>query len=380
MEMRLWAFVLTLMATLAASGQGLVQGMFFVSHDYAYLFQDAPFQSCHASTIAETDKGDLVVACFGGSYEGCEDVCIWVTRLPKGDFSWTEPVIAADGVLNDSVRKACYNPVLQQMPNGELWLFFKIGSCVADWTGWLTKSRDGGTTWSPREPLPEGFLGPVKNKPLLLGDRLLCPSSTEKDGWRIHFEILDLTTNQWHKVGPVKGAKELTTMDKGKRGARPREIMCIQPTLLQMADGSLKALCRTKNGRIATTNSRDGGETWSEVTLTDLPNNNSGIDAVTLRDGRHVLVYNPVTVKPGKEMGPRSPLAIAVSNDGEHWYKISEMGETSDPQGELSYPAIIQGANDHLYMTHTWLRQGIFFEEITLKETPDKLLRTHSVF
>lgn len=380
MEMRLWAFVLTLMATLAASGQGLVQGMFFVSHDYAYLFQDAPFQSCHASTIAETDKGDLVVACFGGSYEGCEDVCIWVTRLPKGDFSWTEPVIAADGVLNDSVRKACYNPVLQQMPNGELWLFFKIGSCVADWTGWLTKSRDGGTTWSPREPLPEGFLGPVKNKPLLLGDRLLCPSSTEKDGWRIHFEILDLTTNQWHKVGPVKGAKALTTMDKGKRGARPREIMCIQPTLLQMADGSLKALCRTKNGRIATTTSRDGGETWSEVTLTDLPNNNSGIDAVTLRDGRHVLVYNPVTVKPGKEMGPRSPLAIAVSNDGEHWYKISEMGETSDTQGELSYPAIIQGANGHLYMTHTWLRQGIFFEEITLKETPDKLLRTHSVF
>ena len=380
MEMRLWAFVLTLMTTLAASGQGLVQGMFFVSNDYAYLFQDAPFQSCHASTIAETDKGDLVVACFGGSYEGCEDVCIWVTRLPNGDFSWTEPVIAADGVLNDSVRKACYNPVLQQMPNGELWLFFKIGSCVADWTGWLTKSRDGGTTWSPREPLPEGFLGPVKNKPLLLGDRLLCPSSTEKDGWRIHFEILDLTTNQWHKVGPVKGAKALTTMDKGKRGARPREIMCIQPTLLQMADGSLKALCRTKNGRIATTTSRDGGETWSEVTLTDLPNNNSGIDAVTLRDGRHVLVYNPVTVKPGKEMGPRSPLAIAVSNDGEHWYKISEMGETSDPQGELSYPAIIQGANGHLYMTHTWLRQGIFFEEITLKETPDKLLRTHSVF
>lgn len=380
MEMRLWAFVLTLMATLAASGQGLVQGMFFVSNDYAYLFQDAPFQSCHASTIAETDKGDLVVACFGGSYEGCEDVCIWVTRLPNGDFSWTEPVIAADGVLNDSVRKACYNPVLQQMPNGELWLFFKIGSCVADWTGWLTKSRDGGTTWSPREPLPEGFLGPVKNKPLLLGDRLLCPSSTEKDGWRIHFEILDLTTNQWHKVGPVKGAKALTTMDKGKRGARPREIMCIQPTLLQMADGSLKALCRTKNGRIATTTSRDGGETWSEVTLTDLPNNNSGIDAVTLRDGRHVLVYNPVTVKPGKEMGPRSPLAIAVSNDGEHWYKISEMGETSDTQGELSYPAIIQGANGHLYMTHTWLRQGIFFEEITLKETPDKLLRTHSVF
>ena len=361
------------MATLTVSGQGL----FLECHDHAYLFKDAPFKSCHASTIAETDNGDLVVACFGGSYEGCEDVCIWVTRLPKGDFTWTEPVIAADGVLNDSVRKACYNPVLQQMPNGELWLFFKIGSCVADWTGWLTKSRDGGKTWSTREPLPEGFLGPTKNKPLLLDDRLICPSSTEKDGWRIHFEILDLTTNEWHKVGPVKAAKALTTMDKGKRNARPKEIMCIQPTLLQMADGSIKALCRTKNGRIATTTSHDGGETWSKVTLTDLPNNNSGIDAVTLSDGRHVLIYNPVSVKAGKEMGPRTPLAIAVSNDGENWYKITEMGETSDSQGELSYPAIIQGANGHLYFTDTRLRQDIFFMEFTLKETPTELLKSH---
>ena len=373
MKKRIQLFTLTMMATLALAGQG----MFFDTQDHSYLFQSSPFKSCHASTIAETSEGDLVVACFGGSYEGCEDVCIWVSRLSKGDFTWTEPVIAADGVMNGTLRKACYNPVLQQMPNGELWLFFKIGSCVADWTGWLTKSSDGGKTWSPREPLPEGFLGPIKNKGLLLGDKLLCPSSTEKDGWRIHFEILDLATNQWRKVGPIKAAKALTTMDMGKRHARPQEIMCIQPTLLQMPDGSLKALCRTKNGRIATTTSHDDGETWSEITLTDLPNNNSGIDAVTLQDGRHVLVYNPVTVKPGEEMGPRNPLDVAVSNDGEHWYNISEGSETTDPQGELSYPAVIQGTNGHLYITHTWLRQGIFFEEIILKETPDDLLKLH---
>ena len=352
-----------LVAALAAAGQE--------AHidwtDLWKLFKDAPFKSCHASTIAETADGDLVVACFGGSYEGCEDVYIWVSRLPKGDFIWTTPVIAADGVLNDTLRKACYNPVLQQMPNGELWLFFKIGSCVADWTGWLTKSRDGGKTWSAREPLPEGFLGPIKNKPLLLGDRLLCPSSTENDGWRIHFEILDLKTNQWHKVGPIKGAKALTTMDKGKRHAKPQEIMCIQPTLLQMADGSIKALCRTKNGRIAMTTSCDGGETWSEVKLTKLPNNNSGIDAVTLRDGRHILVYNPVTVKAGQEMGPRTPIAVAVSDDGEHWHTLSELSETTNPQGELSYPAIIEGTNGHLYITYTWLRQCICFLDITLK-------------
>ena len=332
-----------------------------------FLFEQAPFASCHASTIAETDGGDLVAAWFGGSYEGCDDVCIWVSRLPKGSYQWSAPELAADGVLNDTLRKACYNPVLQPMPNGELWLFFKIGSCVADWSGWLTKSIDGGKTWSVREPLPEGFLGPIKDKPLLLDDRLLCPSSTEKDGWRIHFEILDLSTNQWHKVGPVKGAMALTTMDMDKPDAQPQEIMCIQPTLLQMQDGSIKALCRTKNGRIAATTSRDGGETWSEVILTDLPNNNSGIDAVTLDDGRHVLVYNPVGAEPRHETGPRTPLAVAISYDGNHWETIMTIEESDAPQGELSYPAIIQGSDGNLFITYPWLRKRIAFYDISLK-------------
>ena len=354
--------VIALMLTVAFA----VAGESFIDRaNNQFLFDQAqmPFQSCHASTIAEMDNGDLVAAWFGGSYEGCEDVCIWVSHKSTGDDEWTNPVMAADGVLNDTLRKACYNPVLLPMPNGELWLFFKIGSCVADWTGWLTKSRDYGKTWSAREPLPEGFLGPIKNKPLLQGDRLLCPSSTEKDGWRIHFEILDLNTYQWHKVGPVKGAMALTTMDMNKADAQPQEIMCIQPSLIQMADGSIKALCRTKNGRIATTTSRDGGETWSEVTLTDLPNNNSGVDAVTMRDGRHILVYNPATVEPGQEMGPRTPLSIAISDDGEHWNDIL----VDDRPGELSYPAIIQGRNGHIFITYTFQRNRISFWDVTIK-------------
>lgn len=368
MALRFSTIALMLAMAFAAVGESLV-----IKANHQYLFEEAPFRSCHASTIAEMGNGDLVAAYFGGSYEGCEDVCIWVSRKSHDDQKWSAPIQAADGVLSDTLRKACYNPVLQLMPNGELWLFFKIGSCVADWTGWLTKSRDGGKTWTAREPLPEGYLGPIKNKPLLMGDRLLCPSSTEKDGWRIHFEILDLNTNQWHKVGPVKGAMALTTMDMDKPDAQPREIMCIQPTLLQLPDGSVKALCRTKNGRIATTTSRDGGETWSEVTLTDLPNNNSGIDAVTLRDGRHILVYNPVTLEPGKETGLRTPLAVAVSEDGEHWTMVLTEEEDTAPAGELSYPAIIQGSNGHLYITYTWLRQRIAFMDITLKESHVKI-------
>lgn len=63
---------------------------------------------------------------------------------------------------------------------------------MSDWTGWLVRSRDGGKTWSKREPLPKGFLGPIKNKPEYIDGRIICPSSTEgSKGWRVHFEISD---------------------------------------------------------------------------------------------------------------------------------------------------------------------------------------------
>ena len=329
-----------------------------------FLYEQTGFPSCHASTIVQLDNGDLVAAYFGGRYEGSPDVCIWVSRKAVGAAEWSVPILAADGVLSDTLRKACYNPVLQVMPNGELWLFFKIGSCVADWTGWIAKSRDGGLTWGQKMPLPDGFLGPVKDKAAPMGDRLLCPSSTEKDGWRIHFEILDIKTGRWHKVGPVPAAMAVTSMDIGKPDAVLQEIMCIQPALLRLSDGSLKVLCRTKNNRLATSVSCDGGETWSKVTLSDLPNNNSGVDAVTLRDGRHVLVYNPVIAQPGSETGLRTPLVVALSDDGEHWRDVLTLED--DDCGEYSYPAVIEGRNGHLYITYTWHRERIAFREVVL--------------
>lgn len=90
------------------------------------------------------------------------------------------------------------------MPNGELWLFFKVGLKVSDWTGWLCKSKDGGKTWSDKEPLPKGFLGPIKNKPEIIDDRLLCPSSTEDNGWKFHMEIYDIAKKEWKYVVPSR--------------------------------------------------------------------------------------------------------------------------------------------------------------------------------
>src|SRR6185437_1089977 len=86
----------------------------------------------------------------------------------------------------------------------------------------------------------------------------------------------------------------------------------IQPTLLFHGSGNLQMLCRTKQGKIATAWSKDDGEHWSSLALTDLPNPNSGIDAVQLKDGRSLLVFNDTPKK-------RTPLNIAISADGKSW-------------------------------------------------------------
>lgn len=347
----------------------------------------------------ELQNGDLLAAWFAGKYEGHPDVKIWTSRRPKGSQEWTKPVIAATGTFEvepgklitdneqariagldstDHGRKACYNPVLCQMPDGEVLLFYKIGRFVQDWTGWLVRSRDDGQTWSQHEPLPAGFLGPVKNKPeLFSASHLLCPSSTEKGGWKIHFERYNLIEGKHFPepealaahatfIGPIEAEQAEKTYEQGKLSP----VGCIQPSILRLADGRLKVLCRSQHGRLATSESSDGGQTWSKVTLTDLPNNNSGTDAVTVslpgKKGRvaHLLVYNPTATPLGEHRAPRTPLCVAISDDGEHWRHLLTLED--GPISEYSYPAIIQGRDGTVHLIYTWRRERICHAEFQL--------------
>jgi alpha-L-rhamnosidase len=262
------------------------------------------------------------------------------------------------------------------MPDGEIWLFYKVGATVDDWTGWLVKSRDGGKTWTEREPLPKGFIGPVKNKPELINGRLICGSSTEKDGWRFHVEILDMKTGKWKYVGIVDAEKVARTDDVVtardmtnpiyKEGKGPEYIYSIQPSILKLKDGRLQVLMRTHNAKLATSFSSDNGDTWSKITLTDIPNNQSGTDAVTLKDGRHVLIYNDFETIPGTKKGPRTPLSIAISEDGTHWRHVLTLEDS--PISQYSYPAIIQGKDGNLHCVYTWRRQLIAYKKIDLSK------------
>jgi len=315
-----------------------------------FIFERASFPESHAATIAETPAG-LITAWFGGTKEGYNDVCIWTSRMINGQ--WTAPQKVADGVLNDSVRYACYNPVLFYAPNKELLLFYKIGPNVAGWTGWMKRSKDNGLTWSEREKLPDGFLGPIKNKPIMVGDTLICPSSTEKNGWKVHFEYTTDFGKTWSKSAAINDGKT---------------ISAIQASILQYDHHVLQVLCRSRNRTINESWSMDGGKTWSPMKASALPNNNSGTDAVTLKDGTQLLVYNHV--KPAPELpngkGARTPLNVAISKNGQQWSAALELEDS--PISQYSYPSVIQSSDGFVHIVYTWRRERICYVKIDPKQ------------
>ena len=308
-----------------------------------FIYETAPFPSCHASTIVETTGGGLVTAWFGGTDEKHPDVGIWVARLEGGQ--WTKPVEVANGIQyrkpdGSAVRHPTWNPVLFQPRTGPLLLFYKAGPTPQTWWGMLTTSTDGGKTWTEPRRLPEGILGPIKNKPVQLpnGD-ILCPTSSESEElrskWRVHFERTSDLGKTWERIGPVHDGVA---------------ISAIQPSILFLGGDKLLALGRTRQGKVFQVPSDDLGKTWGALTLTALPNPSSGTDAVTLKDGRHLLIYNH-TAK------GRSPLNLAVSKDGQTWQAAAKLEDT--PGAEFSYPAIIQTRDGLVHATWTWKRQKV---------------------
>ena len=305
-----------------------------VTSRFIYDDASAPTPSCHASTLIETRDG-LLAAWFGGTAEGKPDVAIYTARFAAG--RWTSPVCVLNGIQPDGQRHPCWNPVLFRPKVGPVLLFARIGPRPSSWWSVLMTSEDDGQTWSKPRRLPEGILGPIKNKPVEWPEgTLLCPSSTESSGqgWQVFMESTPDLGFTWTKSAPLNDGKSL--------GA-------IQPTVLTPKDGPLQVLCRTEQGRVGRALSKDQGKTWSAIELTDLPNPNSGIDAVTLAGGRHALVYNPVSKG-------RTPLSLAVSNDGIAWEPILRL---EDQPGEYSYPAIIQTHDGLIHATYTWRRTRI---------------------
>jgi predicted neuraminidase len=314
-----------------------------------FVYEQAPFPQCHASTLVETPRGSLLTAFFGGTHERNPDVGIWVAR--KNSHGWAAPVEVANGIQYTTaegtvVRHPTWNPVFFQPREGPLMLFYKVGPNPREWWGMLMTSDDDGHTWSEPRRLPEGILGPIKNKPVQLADgTILCPTSAESDetGWTVHFELTPDLGRTWTRVSPINSKEEFNA---------------IQPSVLFHADGRLQILCRSRESVITTSWSADQGRTWSRMTATELPNPSSGTDAVTLADGRQLLAYNPTGLQPDGRSGPRSPLNVAVSDDGVTWRDVAVL-EDDDAKHGYSYPAVIQTGDGRVHITYTWRREKI---------------------
>lgn len=146
------------------------------------------------------------------------------------------------------------------------------------------------------------------------------------------------------------------TKTPGRSWSRTKELNsalefgCIQPTILQHPGDRIQVLCRSKWGVITESWSTNQGLHWSRMVQTELPNPNSAIDAVNLREGRSLLVYNHSTEG-------RGSLHVAVTKDGRIWEAALQL--ENEPGSEFSYPAVIQSSDSLVHVTYTWKRQKI---------------------
>lgn len=330
-----------------------------------FIFTTAPFPSCHASTIVELRNGDLLAAWFGGADEGEPDVAIWGSRR-VGD-KWSEPV-----ELAREPKIATFNPVLFHTKDGKLWLYYKFGPHPERWTAARRSSSDDGKTWSPIEHLPAGLYGPIRAKPLVMSDGTIV-SGTSVESYRSWSVWIERSTDNgmtWTKFGPitVPAAPAQTTSGSGSQpstsGVSEWSLTSgiIQPSVVSLGGRRLRLYARStsRTGKVCIADSADGGVTWTQARPIDVPNPNSGIDAITLRDGRVVLVYNHTP-------RGRTPLNVAVSRDGERFQMFHTL--ESEP-GEYSYPSVIQGKNGDLHITYTWNRKRIRYARLALSDVP----------
>jgi predicted neuraminidase len=342
---------LAIAAIMKLSALFVVCGLSISAQKIEFISDQMPTPSCHASTIVELPNGELVVSWFGGTREGDRNVAIWLSLGTASGWSQPIEVVREPGI-------ATYNPVLFNSRAGLLWLYYKFGPHPDSWSAGRRFSSDGGRNWSPVEHLPAGLYGPIRAKPLVMEDGIiLSGTSVESYGsWACWVERSTDNGRTWGRYGPIAASLSLQKPGYQRNPGEPYGV--IQPSIIGISGKHVRMYVRSTSaiGRICESDSYDGGITWTGLETTALANPNSGIDAIRLRDGRQVIVYNDSTSE-------RTPLNMAVSSDGKIWKMFYVL--ESDP-GEYSYPALIQAKNGDLHITYTWNRKKIRYVRFPL--------------
>jgi predicted neuraminidase len=305
-----------------------------------FIYEKAPFPSCHASTLVEHEPGKFMAAFFGGKDEGAKDVQIWGSVFDGK--KWGELT-----VLGTEPGQPCWNPVLFKTAKGTLYLWYKAGPSPERWTGYVRASTDSSKTWTKPEMMPATFMGPVRAKPIQLANgTILAGSSWES--YRNWSPFVDRSADDgktWLRSNPFP---------------LPGKFNQIQPALFETKDGKVVALMRSRDPRVVCrAESKDGGATFSPAEETKLPNPSTGLDCVKTKEGDIFLVYNPVA-------SGRTPLSLARStDDGKTWKKVLDLD--AEPNAEFSYPAMIESSAGKLEITYTWKRTHIKHQSLDPK-------------
>ncbi len=362
----------------------------------AYL--PTPCVQNHAANLHALPNGDLLCTWFGGTQEGIPDVSIYLSRLPAGGAEW-QPAVK----LSDDPTRSEQNPVLFTTPAGALWLIYTAQLSGHQNTAIVRRriSTDGGRSWGPIETLFEQAGTFVRQPIVVLPDGAwACPV----------FLCRTQPGERW--VGNDDVSAVMISEDQGRTWtphAVPDSVGCVHMNVQTLADGSLLALYRSRwADHVCASRSRDG-RAWSAPQPTALPNNNSSIQFVALRNGHLALVYNESDashssgrrtslyddIEDAEDHGalrdqsasthgtafwgaPRAPLSLAISEDGgQTWRRRRnlEIGDgycmtnnSADQRNrEYSYPSIVQGTDGALHIAFTYFRQRIKY--VTVDES-----------
>lgn len=309
-----------------------------------FLYESLPgYPSCHGSTIAQRANGELICAWFGGAHENNPDTVVLFGRKPPGAAQWQD-IRPIHGM---TVKRPYGNAALLAEPGPDgadevIWLFF-IRSEDRHGSGWcldcmtyVCRSIDGGWTWSEPSMLKDQWSFLIKNRPVRLRTgELAIGAYSDRENNSLLCVYRD-RTGQWEFRDPVP-------VPEGCPGV-------IQPALVTWPDGELQMYFRTHVNRIYRSRSFDDGRTWETAQPTELPNPDSGIDALVLPDGRLLLAYNPTE----RGTGRRTPLWLQASSDrGATWGTPLALEEAP---GEYSYPALCLGTDGMVHITYTHRR------------------------
>ncbi|MEU9202849.1 sialidase family protein [Streptomyces sp. NPDC048332] len=320
----------------------------------------------HSASLLELDDGDLLCAWFNGPDEGDRDTNVVLSRLPLGGDRWAGAV-----ALSADPHRSEQNPVLDQRPDGTVWLFHPSNEPHDQKTAHLVArtSHDGGRTWDPAHIAHDGPGVFVRNPPLDPGDgSLLLPAyRCRAEGEHSTVLISEDEGVSW-KEHDVGGSDHL-----------------VQMSVVRRVDGTLLGLLRSRAAdRIHATVSTDAGRTWSGAVPTELPNNNSGVQVTRLDSGALALVYNHASLERGefrwvgegegrRRKALRTPLTVALSDDdGRTWPVRRDLQRADDEYWEAgefgySYPCVIQSRRDGLlHIAYSYLRRTI--KHITVSE------------